>query len=103
MGQGLAEGGAKGHVHPGPSTSSLIALAGALLVITLIEWGIVYITGMRGLVLTVLGVLSAAKFVAVAAIFMHLRFDHRLLGWIFGIGAFNGIWMTIALVAVLRA
>lgn len=103
MAHGHAEHGAKGHVHPGPARSSLMTLAGVLVLITAVEWGVVYITGMRGLVLTVLGVLSVAKFVAVASIFMHLRYDHRLLGWIFGIGAFNAVWMTIALIAVLQA
>ncbi|MFZ5825061.1 MAG: cytochrome C oxidase subunit IV family protein [Bacillota bacterium] len=98
-----ADHSAKGHVHPGPSRAGLMTLAGILLLITLVEWGVVFITGMRGLVLSVLAVLSVAKFLAVAGIFMHLRFDHRLLGWTFGIGVFNAVWMTIALIAVLQA
>lgn len=89
--------GGKDHVHPGPSRGNLVTLGIVLAVITAVEYFIAFITGMRGFILTALFVLSLVKFIFVAGVFMHLKFDHRLLGWIFGVGFFMATWMTIAL------
>jgi cytochrome c oxidase subunit IV len=85
------------HGHAGPTRAELIRLASILSVITLIEFGIIYLQGMRGLVWAVLAVLSAVKFYFVASVFMHLKFEHKILAWVFAIGVFNAVWMGIAL------
>ena len=59
--------------HPTPAT--FVKVGAVLAVITAVEFLILYVRGMSALVVTILAVLSAAKFFLVAAYFMHLRFD----------------------------
>ena len=59
---------------------------GLLFVITLIEFGIVYVEALRPVVLPILFILSAVKFWYVVSIFMHLKFEHKYLSWMFASG-----------------
>lgn len=86
------------HSHPTPST--FYRIAAILFVITAIEFAIVYLKGIQGLIWAVLAVLSVVKFVLVAAYFMHLKFDPKVLRWVFAVGAVLGTAMTGALVLV---
>lgn len=92
---------AQAHGHPTPAT--FYRIAAILGAITAIEFGIVYLQGLQGLIWAVLGILSVTKFYLVATYFMHLRFDNRFLGWIFAFGAVLASLMTIALKFVNRA
>jgi len=55
----------------------------ALTIITIVELGASLWVDLGDLLIPVLLVLSAVKFVAVVAFFMHLRFEHRLLTQVF--------------------
>ena len=80
--------------HPTPKT--LIMVGALLAVLTIIEFSIISITGMRPLIVTMLFGLSLVKFVLVAGFFMHLRFDGRLLTWIFAVGFLLAMAIAIA-------
>lgn len=89
------------HAEVHVPTSQYLKIAGILAVITAIEFGIVYVPGaLRAVVVPVLFVLSALKFGMVAAYFMHLKFDRRMLTWFFLIGILLAIAITVSLVAV---
>lgn len=90
------DGNHDGRAHPG--TTMYIGVAVVLAVVTAVEVGLYYtsLTGLR-LVSLLLG-LAAVKFAMVAAYFMHLKFDGRLLRRLFvtGIVLAGGVY-TVAL------
>lgn len=55
----------------------------ALTIITIVELGASLWVDLGDLLIPVLLILSAVKFAAVVAFFMHLRFEHRLLTQVF--------------------
>jgi hypothetical protein len=58
--------------------------------------------GIPAVVLTILYLLTSAKFVLVAGIFMHLRYDASLLAWIFATGFLLAAAITVAIKAMLE-
>jgi cytochrome c oxidase subunit IV len=73
------------HEHPGPA--EYIRIAVILAVVTAIEVGAYYVTGLSNLVLsTLLIVMMVIKFALVVLWFMHLRFDSRLFRRLFVTG-----------------
>ena len=85
---------------PGHPTAAVYVQVGTILgVITAIEVAIYYVNLANGLLLGILLVLSAMKFVMVALWFMHLRFDNRMFTVLFG----GGLALVTALLAVLLA
>ena len=83
--------------HPALAHYAYIALF--LSLVTLVEFLIILPESFRGsgLVIAPLALLSAAKFAAVIAFYMHLKFDHRLLTWIF----LGGFALSFAVVTAL--
>ena len=79
-----AEGGEHG-AHP--TEAQYIKIALILAVATAIEVGLYYLKMNQGITNTFLLVLAAFKFVMVAAYFMHLKFDNKILRRLF-IGGF---------------
>lgn len=80
---------ARTHAESHASTRTYLLIAAVLTVITGTEFGILYVPALKpfkGAVTTVLGLLSAAKFVMVVGFFMHLKFDKRLLTFLFVAG-----------------
>ena len=67
--------------HPTPMTYIVIAVI--LTVITTVEVAAVYMEGLRPLLVPILLVLSAGKFVVVVGFYMHLKFDARLFTTMF--------------------
>lgn len=86
----------KTHSESHPTPRTLIIVGAVLAVLTIIEFSIISITGMRPLVVTGLFGLSLVKFILVAGFFMHLRFDGRLLTWIFAVGFLLAMVIAIA-------
>ncbi len=80
-----------------PDFSTFWKIGAVLFVITAIEFLILNLEGMQDFVTAVLFALSALKFYLVASYFMHLKWDKRLLGWIFGVGVALAFVITIAL------
>ncbi len=82
------------HGHPGPVKYVMIAIV--LAVVTAIEVGLYYIDLPSGLLVALLLGLAFIKFSMVAAYFMHLRFDSRLLRRLF----VTGIALAVAVYTV---
>ena len=87
------------HGHPGPVKYVLIAIV--LAVVTGIEVGLYYINLPDGLLVALLLGLAFIKFSMVAAYFMHLKFDSRLLRRLFMTGILLAAAVyTVALVTL---
>jgi cytochrome c oxidase subunit IV len=73
--------------HPKfPEPATYLKVAAILTLITALEVWIYYIpwlVAMRGVFLTTLLLMSAAKFVIVVMFYMHLRYDHKLFRVLF--------------------
>ena len=82
------------HAHPDESVYIRIALI--LAVLTAIEVGLYYTSFSEGLTNGVLLVLAGGKFVLVAAYFMHLKFDSRILRRLFATGFVLAVLVYIA-------
>lgn len=87
----------RAHGHPEPADYVIIGLALAL--ITLIEVALYYVDLNFSLMVVILIVLSALKFMLVVGFFMHLRFDSRLYSILF----FGGLGLAVALFTVVIA
>lgn len=85
---------AESHAHPSARTFVIVGVV--LAVITAIEFLILYLKGFQSFVLVTLALLSVLKFYLVAAYFMHLRFDARVLSGIFAVGVTLATLITIA-------
>lgn len=91
--------GAAEHGHPGPLKYVGIALI--LAFVTAIEVGLYYIEMPDGVLVALLLGLAFVKFVMVAAYFMHLKFDSRLLRRFFVTGIVLALAVyTVALVTL---
>ena len=88
----------------GPAMDKLyIKIAVILTIVTIIEVAIYYVSALRGLLVPALLVLSTAKFILVISYFMHLKFENKLLTWMFVAGLFISIAVMIAMVSVFQA
>ena len=73
------------HAHPGPG--EYVKIAVILAIVTAIEVGAYYVTGLSDTVLSVaLLVMMVIKFALVGLWFMHLRFDSPLFRRLFVVG-----------------
>src|SRR5688572_20890941 len=66
------------------TTGTYLRVAAILVMITLIEVGVFYVPAFQGILVPILLVLSAVKFVLVVMFYMHLKFDHRFFTFLFG-------------------
>jgi cytochrome c oxidase subunit IV len=74
-----------------------------LFVITALEVATYFIEGLQGIALVgVLLVLAAIKFFLVAYLFMHLRFDKKILTWVFYSGLVLAVAVYIAVMTAFR-
>ena len=60
-----------------------VKVAAILTVITALEFAVIYIRALTPILVPLLLVMSAAKFVLVVLFFMHLRYDSRVLATVF--------------------
>lgn len=98
--------GADEEAHAHPTERQYIRIAILLATITLAEVAIYYIDALSGVLVPLLVVMSAVKFVFVVGYFMHLKFDDKRLAWIFASGmllalsVFIGAWAVMHFDAV---
>jgi len=91
--------GLDAHAHPGPA--KYVAVGLILAVVTAIEVGLYYLDLPNGLLVALLLGLAFIKFSMVAAYFMHLKFDSRLLRRVFVTGILLAASVyTVALVTL---
>jgi cytochrome c oxidase subunit 4 len=79
----MAEATAHAEQHEHPSPATYLKIAVILTVITAIEVSIYYIPAMRGVLVPLLLVFSAIKFLTVVGWYMHLKFDATLYARLF--------------------
>lgn len=84
-----------GHNHPGER--QYIGIAIFLAIITLVEVVIYYVDALSAVLVPMLVVLSAIKFVTVVGYFMHLKFDDSRLRWIFSGGLITAVAVFVGL------
>ncbi|MGH2393074.1 MAG: cytochrome C oxidase subunit IV family protein [Gemmatimonadota bacterium] len=87
--------------HASRSTYWIIALI--LGIITVLEVAVFYVPAVRGVIVPVLLVLSAAKFVLVAMFFMHLRYDSPVLTLVLSGGLVVAAAIVIAMMFLFGA
>ena len=88
------------HAHPGPG--EYVKIAVILAIVTALEVGAYYISGLSDRVLsTALLVMMVIKFSLVGLWFMHLRFDSRLFGRLFVVGIVLALGVYTAALATL--
>jgi cytochrome c oxidase subunit 4 len=92
-GQGQGE-----HASPG----TYWAIGGILTVITAAEVAIFYMPAMAPVLVPLLLVLSATKFLLVVMFFMHLKFDSRVFSGVFLAGMVLASFMTVALIILFK-
>ncbi len=91
----MNEDGTDQHAHP--KTTTYLAIAGILAVITVVEVGVFYVPGLKGFLAPMLLSLSAVKFSLVVMFFMHLKSDHKLFTAIFSIPLMIALAVGLAL------
>lgn len=83
--------------HAGhPSEAQYVKIAIILAVVTAVEVGLYYTSFSQGATNAALLVLAGFKFVMVAAYFMHLKFDNKLLRRLFITGFVLAVFCYIA-------
>jgi len=80
-----------------PSLRTYVNIAIFLAIITAVEVAIYYIESVESILVPALIILSAVKFLTVVGYFMHLKFDGRLLSFIFGAALIVAIAVYIAI------
>jgi cytochrome c oxidase subunit 4 len=93
-GAGSDHGAHGGHASPG----FYWAIGGVLTVITAVEVAVFYIPFLASVLVPILLILSAAKFVLVVMFFMHLKYDSRIFSGVFLAGLVLAAFMTVALI-----
>ena len=93
------------HESRHPTLKQYVGIAIFLFVVTIVEFVIILPESYRGAGWTIapLAILSAIKFAAVIFFYMHLKFDNRLLTWIFLGGLALGFAVVLALVGLFTA
>lgn len=87
--------------HEHPPLSLWVRIAIFLAIVTAIEVAIYYIPALEGVLVPLLVGLSAIKFLFVIWYFMHLKYDDRVLSFIFMAALVASILMFIALWVVM--
>lgn len=80
-----------------PGRPNYVGVFIALVILTGIEIGVTYLPLPR---IPILIPLALAKASLVAMYYMHLKYDKRPFGYIFGMGLFVGIGLILAMVAI---
>ncbi len=93
---------ADNHGQPHVPTRTYVLVGLFLAVMTALEIAVPYTAALKRAMVPILLFLGAVKFVTVAAFFMHLKFDRKVLSWVFGAGVFLATALGLALMVVLR-
>ena len=69
--------------HEHATLGTYLIVAGILTAVTGLEFGVIYVRRLAPVLIPLLLVLSAGKFALVVMFFMHLRYDSRVLTFLF--------------------
>jgi cytochrome c oxidase subunit 4 len=90
------------HEHAHPELRQYVWIAAILAIITAVEVAIYYIEAFDAILVPALIILSFVKFAFVVGYFMHLKFDSRLLLFIFGSALVVSLAVYIAVALMMR-
>jgi cytochrome c oxidase subunit IV len=93
-------GGAHDAHHVGWKKYAVIGLI--LTIITAVEVAIFYIEALAAVLVPVLLVLSAAKFIIVVLYYMHLKVDHPIFGRVFWAPLFLAVLVVVGMVILFK-
>jgi cytochrome c oxidase subunit IV len=93
---------AEHHGAEHPSLRKYAWIAVFLAVVTAIEVAIYYVEAIEPILVPTLIILSLVKFIVVVGYFMHLKFDPKLLGIVFGAGLVVSVVVYIAVGIMMR-
>ncbi len=82
---------------PTPRKPNYVGVFGVLAVLTLLEVGVTYLPVPRVPVLVPLALIKAGL---VALFYMHLKYDRKIFGAIFGAGLLMGIGLILSLIVL---
>jgi cytochrome c oxidase subunit 4 len=85
-----------------PTWRTYVVIGFILCVITAVEVAIFYIEALASLLVPLLLVLSAAKFVIVVLFYMHLRFDSKIFGRVFYAPLFLAILVVVGMIILFK-
>jgi cytochrome c oxidase subunit 4 len=93
-----------GEVRPHPTPFQYVMIGVVLVVLTALEVTLSYLEGTipNGLIIVLLLVMMVAKFVLVAAWFMHLRTDRPIFRRFFAVGAVTAIVLFMVVLSTLH-
>ena len=86
------------HEHPGYMV--YLVVAAVLTVITALEVAIFYIPALAGVIVPLLLVLSAGKFVLVVMFYMHLKMDSQIFTGVFVAPMLLAMFLVVALIVL---
>ncbi len=90
----------QGHSEAHASNRTYVLVALVLAVITAVEVMVFYLEALQPIIVPTLLVLSASKFTLVAAFFMHLKYDSRVLRGLFAGPLFVAVALILAMMAL---
>jgi len=82
--------------HDHPTARTFWVIGAVLFALTGAEFGIVFLEGFKTWVVTGLFLLMTLKFFLVVSYFMHLKWDGKLLAWVFAVGTVLATLITVA-------
>ncbi|MDA0270222.1 MAG: cytochrome C oxidase subunit IV family protein [Chloroflexi bacterium] len=88
-----------GHEHPPTTIRQYIIIGVILAIITAVELWVSY-AGLGAIEIPLLLIMSAVKFGIVAALFMHLKFEHKIMTRMFLIGIVLATALLLAVIAL---
>jgi cytochrome c oxidase subunit IV len=92
-----------GHGEGGHASVKTYVLIGIILtIITAVEVAVFYIPALASVLVPVLIVLSAAKFVIVVQFYMHLKFDSPIFSRVFFAPLFLAVFLVIGMIALFK-
>lgn len=87
-------------VEKDPQTREYIKVGVVLAIITLLEFIAVYVRALVPVMIPVLVILSLAKFILVARVFMHLKYDAPIFSWAMTAGVLLATAISICIFLV---
>lgn len=90
------------HTHGHPTWRTYVVIGFILCVITGVEVAIFYVEALANLLVPMLLVLSALKFVIVVLFYMHLKFDSKIFGRVFFAPLFLAALVVIGMIMLFK-
>jgi cytochrome c oxidase subunit 4 len=86
--------------HEHATIGTYLTVAGILTAVTALEFGVIYVRRLAPILLPLLLTLSAGKFALVVMFFMHLRYDSRVLTFLFVVPLTLATVLAVALMTL---